>query len=151
MTRFIRQGKAKYYFLPTVAAYTTGGAPTSAERTAGTDMTKKIATVSGWMKEGSRVDTPDMSADFIKNIPGTKSVGDSGFGMYADDTTDPVRTVLSEDVTGYVWIEKGTTKGDLFPVRVLNVGDEHSVGNEPARYNVAFAITDVPNIELTVP
>lgn len=153
MARFIRQGRAKYYFVPTVAGYvatapSTSTKPTNTELTAGQELTKQIAGVTGWQQSSAEVATPDMSSDFNSNIPGTKSVGQSGFTLYADDTADPVRTALVDDATGFVWIVKGTGKGDLFPVRVSSTGDEHATGDTPARYTVTFAITAKPALEI---
>jgi len=153
MARFIRQGRAKYFFLPAVAGYdeadpSASVKPTAPELAAGQDLTPKIAGVTGWQQSSAEVATPDMASDFNSNIPGTKSVGQSGFTLYADDTADPVRDVLIEDATGFIWIVKGTGKGDLFPVRVSSNGDEHATGDTPARYTTTFAITAKPALEI---
>ena len=152
MARFMRRGKAKCYFLPTVASATT--APTSAEVTGGTDLTAKVADMSGWLLEASKIDTPDLSSRFVSNIPGEQSVKDSGLTFYGDDigTTDPVKTALAVDSIGYIYLmHSGAGVGkmaDLFPVRVMSVGNEYSLGTDPARYMIGFAITAPPRIDV---
>lgn len=153
MARFTRQGRAKYFFLPTCAGYAaadpqTSVKPTAAELTAGVELTQSIAGVTGWQQSSAQVATPDMASRFNSNIPGTKSVGDSGFTHYADDTADLIRDALPDDATGFVWIIKGTTKGDLFPVRVASTGDEHAIGDEPARWASSFSTTAQPATEI---
>lgn len=151
MSRFIRQGKMKWRFVPVVAGYANGTGPTIAERNAGTDLTKKVAGHAGFMKQGSQVPVPDYSSSYDGSIPGTKSSADSSLMLYADTGADPERAVLAEDIEGYIYIEKGTGKNDLFPIRVMTVGDDYSIGNTPAKYNVYFAIPSAPLTELGAP
>lgn len=152
MARFMRRGKARVYFLPTVLSATT--APTSAEVAAGTDMTGKIADMSGWLLEASKIDTPDLSSRFVSSVPGEQSVKDSGLTFYGDDigTTDAIKTALAVDTIGYVYLcHSGVGVGkpaDLFPVRVMSVGNEYSLGTDPARYMIGFAITAPPRVDI---
>ena len=152
MARFMRRGKAKAFFLPTVASPTT--APTSAEVTAGTDLTAKIADMSGWLLEASKIDTPDLSSRFVSSIPGEQSVKDSSLTFYGDDaaSVDAIKTALAVDTIGYAYfMHSGQAVGkpaDLFPVRVMSVGNEYSVGTDPARYMIGFAITAPPRIDI---
>lgn len=153
MARFMRRGKAKVYFLPTVASTT--GAPIASEVTAGTNLTTRIADISGFMKESAKIDTPDLNSRFTSNIPGEQTVGDSTLTFYADDAnTDAIKTALAEETAGYLYIMKaGSTvgqKADLFPVRVSSIGEEYSMGNDAARFAVNFAITDPPRIDVAI-
>lgn len=153
MARFMRRGTAKIYFLPTVAGYVAGTPPTSVEVTAGTDITGKIADMSGWLMESGSIDVPDMGARFAKKIPGEQTIADSSLTLYGDDGTvaDPVKTALATDTLGYMYIchsGKGVGKpADLFPVRVSSVGNEYSVGADPARYVVTCAVNDIPQLD----
>lgn len=149
MSRFIRQGKMKWRLVPTVAGYAAGTGPTASEITAGTDITKKVAGHEGFMLEGSEVEVPDYASTFNGKIPGTDSVGATSLTLYADDTADTVRPVLAKGTETYVYIDKGTGKFDLFPVTVMTVGDDYSIGNEPARYRVQFSIPSEPLTELS--
>lgn len=149
MAKFMRRGKAKVFFLPTVA----GTIPTSAEVTAGTDLSARIADLNGWVLESSQIDTPDLSARFVSKIPGEQSVGDSSLTFYADDAnTDAIKTSLATDTSGFIYIAHagaGTgKKADLFPVRVSSVGNEYSMGNDAARFIVNFSITAPPSIDV---
>ena len=151
MARFIRRGKAKVRFLPTIAAATL--IPTAPEVTAGTDLTARLADMSGWQLESSPVGTPDMGSRFESNIPGATSVAASTLTFYADDagTADAIKTLLAVDVVGFIYIQhSGTGTGkmaDTFPVRVSSIGNEYSVGNDAARFAVTFAITAEPAID----
>lgn len=151
MARFIRRGKAKVNFLPTIAAATL--IPTAAEITAGTDLTPRLADMSGWQLESSPVNTPDMNSRFVSNIPGETTVASSTLTFYADDagTTDALKTALAVDTIGFIYVRHsgvGTGKlADTFPVRVSSIGNEYSVGNDAARYVVTFAITAEPAID----
>jgi len=153
--RFIRRGKAKFYFLPTVASPTL--IPTAAEITAGIDITKQVADLSGWRRTGSSVNTPDMGSDFVSNISGEKTVEASSFTFYADDTqaVNSLKTAMAEDTVGFVYIcGSGRATGkeaDTFPVRSNTVGNEYTVGNDPARFVIEYAITDNPAIDKPQP
>jgi hypothetical protein len=155
MSRFIRRGTAKVYFLPTVAAYGTTGIPTSTEVTAGTDLSGRLADLSGWMLSSDKVDTPDLANRFVANIPGTQSVADSSITFYSDDAggADAFKTAMPVDGVGYIYIAHSGRavgkKADLFPVRVSSIGNEYSIGNDPARYTINYAITGTPAIDVT--
>jgi hypothetical protein len=155
MSRFIRRGKAKFYFLPTIAD--PGLVPTTAEITAGIDLSKRIADLAGWRRTGSSVATPDMGSDFVSNIAGEKTVDESSFTFYADDeaATEELKTAMPEDMEGFIYIcGSGRAAGkeaDTFPVRVNTVGNEYSVGNDPARFMISYAVTDNPAIDQPQP
>lgn len=151
MAKFMRRGTARVHFLPTVA----GAVPTSAEVTAGTDLSARIADISGWVLESTRIDTPDLASRFVSNIPGEQTTADSTITLYADDgASDTVKTALATDTEGFIYImHSGSTAGkkaDLFPVRVSSVGNEYSMGNDAARFVVSFAITAPPSIDVAI-
>jgi hypothetical protein len=149
MAKFMRRGKAKVYFLPTVA----GTIPTAPEVTAGTDLSARVADMNGWVLESTQIDVPDLASRYVSKIPGEQNVGDSSLTIYADDAnTDAIKTALATDTNGYIYIAHsgaGTgKKADLFPVRVSSVGNEYSMGNDAARYIVNFSITAPPSIDV---
>ena len=149
MAKFMRRGRAAVYFLPTVA----GAVPTTAEVTAGTNLSARIADINGWVLESTRIDTPDLASRFVSNIPGEQTTADSTLTLYADDAaTDAIKTALATDTAGYIYIAHSGTgvgkKADLFPVRVSSVGNEYSMGNDAARFVVSFAITAPPSIDV---
>jgi len=152
VARFIRKGKAKVDALPTIAATTLN--PTAPEIAAGLSLTGRIADMAGWTLESTKVDTPDLASRFVPNIPGEQSVGDCTLTFYADDsgTADPVKTALAVDTITNIYIRHsgvGTGKpADCFPVRVSSVGNEYSVGNDPARFVISFAVTALPAQDL---
>lgn len=151
MARFIRRGKAKVNWIPTIAAADL--VPTAAEITAGLDLTGRVADMSGWQLESAPVDTPDMGSRFVSSIPGEQTVAASTLTIYADDagTTDNFKTTMAPDTVGYIYIRhSGTGTGklaDTFPVRVSSIGNEYSAGNDPARYVISYAITATPAID----
>lgn len=152
MAKFIRRGKARVDFLPTVANPT--AAPTTAEVSAGQNLTPRIADMAGWQLQSAPVPVPNLADRFVGNIPGEQTVETSSLTFYADDaTTDAIKTAMPVDQVGYIYVRhSGTTAGskaDLFPVRVSSIGNEYSLGNEPARYVVTFAITGPPAIDVT--
>lgn len=151
MARFTRRGKMKLRWLPAVAAAT--GAPTAAEVTAGTDLTPRVADLAGWTVSASSIATPDLVSRFTPSIPGEITVADSSITYYADDANaDPLKTLMPMDQAGWVYIQKqGAGTGlpaDLFPVRVMSVGDEYSVGNDPARMVIPYAVTAQPRTDV---
>lgn len=154
MSRFIRRGIAIVRFAPTLA--TPGTAVIRSEITSSTNLTPSIAEMSGFMLEGSQVPTPDLGSRFDKNIPGTRSAGDSSITFYEDDTTNIIETALTLDVAGYILLmrkgDKPTNPSlDIFPVRVISKGAEFTAGNDPARFRVNFAITDEPKLDTVIP
>lgn len=157
--RYIRRGVSKFYFLPTVAGYTSAGtgAPTSGELSGGTDLTGQIAGVDGWQLTVNQVATPDMATDFDSSIPGTKAADASSFDFYEDDTTATIETLLPTGTSGYIYIQRkgaGTAKTkscDLFPVRVGSKTPMYSADNEPAKFKVTFTVTSKPSLDTAPP
>jgi hypothetical protein len=153
MARFIRRGVTKIRFAPTIANKAT---VTRAEITSSTDLTPSVAEITGWSLEGSMVAVPDMSSTFEKSIPGTDSAADSSLSFYEDDTTDVIETLLPKGTEGNILMfrkgDKPTSKSlDVFPVKVTSRSAAYSAGNDPARFDVRFSITDEPALDTTIP
>lgn len=151
--RFIRRGKTKFLFSPTIADIHN---VTREEIDDALDLTPEVADVSGFMLENNAAATPDFSSTFEKSIPGTDSAADSSFTMYEDELTETTETALAKNTEGFVIIlrkgDRPTSKSmDVFPARVASKGSEFNAGNEPARYAVNWAITDEPALDKTIP
>lgn len=153
MARFIRRGTSQFFFAPTVVSKT---GVTRENITAAEKITAWIADVSGWMLENNAAATPDMSSTFESSIPGTDSAADSSLTFYEDDVADDVETTFVKGTSGFIIImRKGDVPAsesmDVFPVRVASRAPEYSAGNEPARINVRFTISEEPAFDQAVP
>jgi hypothetical protein len=155
MARFMRKGKTKVYFVPTIS---NKAAPTVAEITAGTVLTASIAEMNGFTFSNNPIDTPDMSTAFVNKIPGEDSVDDSNIVFYEDDTTDTLRTSQAKGTNGYiVTFPKGTAgaspaaadKAEVWPVTIASNSRQYTADNEAAKFQVVYAIT-APPVEATV-
>lgn len=150
MTRYMRRGSVAIRFAPTVAVKS---APTTAEVTAGTDITPQFAEVTGFEFSNTPIPTPEMVSTFTPQIGGEDTAGDSTITFYEDNTTNPIRTALAKGITGYLLFYPytaspiATSKLEVWPIVVTSSHRQWSVGNDPARYVVAFAITSVPNLD----
>lgn len=151
MAKFFRRGVSKIHFLPAVA----GASPTRAEITAGSDLSPSVTGLSGWQFSNTRIDTPILSSSFTPQIDGPDTVGDSSLQFLDDDSTSTVRTLLAKGTSGYIvkfpYGDVPTKRCEVWPVKSTGVNDEWSMGNDPARYDVGFAITNVPVQSGTVP
>jgi hypothetical protein len=153
MARFIRRGVSKVRFAPTIA---NKAAVSRAEITSSTDLTPSIAEINGWMLEASNVATPDMGSRFDSSVPGVITANDSNLVFYEDDTTDTIETLLPAGTEGNVLLfRKGDVPAsaslDVFPVRVSSKSPSYSTGNEAARFQVNFAITEEPELDTVIP
>lgn len=152
--RFNRKGTTKIYLLPTVASASL--LPTTAEITAGTDLTDGINAIDGFTLENSPIETPDMASTFVSKIGGDDSAADSSLTFYEDSVLDDIETDLAKGTTGFVVIfSKGKTpsaKGmDVFPVTVVSNSKGYTTDNEAAKITVQFTITARPAFNQTVP
>lgn len=151
--RYIDAGRTKVFYLPACA---NPSAPTRAEITAGTDLTREIASAAGWQIQGAEVETPDLGSTFNSKIPGKTSVDDSSLTFYADLTGNDVRTVLPRGTGGFILIADGGDvsghKGDNYPVRVRSVGKARTVEGTSAKVlTVSFSITSEPRENVAIP
>lgn len=154
MARFQRKGVSKILFAETIAD--PGYMPTSAELTGATDYSRQIAAVDGFSLENQMIETPDMASTFVSKISGDDSAADSSITFYEDDKLADVESDLAKGTTGFVIVcRKGMTPAspgmDVFPVTVSSNSAAITLDNEAAKINVAFAITDRPLLNATVP
>lgn len=152
MARYFRRGTSKIRFVPTISDI---ASPTSAEITAGTDLTPHIAEIGGFTYANDPIEVPDMASVFTKTIPGEDTADDSTLTLYEDDTTNTVRSSLAKGTSGFIVLSPNgsmaaAAKVEVWPVKVSGNNREWSAGNDPARYVVSFGIIDVPNVDSTI-
>lgn len=157
MPRFMRKGKMKVYFATTIASTTT--APTVAELTAATHLTPQIGEMNGFTFSNSPIQTPDMDTKFVSQIPGEDSTEDSSLVFYELDGTNPIKAALAKDTDGYVVIFPAGLAGsapaagdkcEVWPVTVSSNSRRYTNGNEAGMYEVKFACTEEPAIDVSV-
>lgn len=142
--KFFRRGVSKIRFAPTVV----GTSPTRAEITSSTDLSDWVTGVDGFQFSNERIDTPVLGSSFTSQIDGPDTVGDSTLTFIDDDTVTAVRTALAKGTSGFLLMfpygDVPTKRVEKWPVKSAGVNDEWSMGNDPARYAVDFAITSPP-------
>jgi hypothetical protein len=151
-SRYILAGTRRYTWVPTIS---NKNAPTSAELTAGTDLTFEVASVSGFATTSATVDAPDTGSRFVSKTAGRITADNSSLTVYLNSTgTSDVRTLLTRDLTGFVVIYPegiGASKTcDIFPVKVIGVPKSQDIeGN--ATVEVQFVVTSTPVENLAIP
>lgn len=151
-SRYIPAGTRRYTWVPTIS---NKAAPTSAELSAGTDLTAEVMAVNGFQVSSAQVDAPDAGSRFTAKIPGRITADDSSLTIYVTSTTAAdVRSLLTRDLAGYVVIyAEGivTSKQcDIFPVRITGVPKMQDI-EAAAAVEVQFAITSIPAENVTIP
>lgn len=152
MARFFRRGKTRIWFLPAVS---NKSAPSSAEITAGTELTGSIQAISGFQLANTPISTPDLQTTFNSEIPGEDAAGNSSLTMYDDDASSAVKTALAKNTAGFLLFGPyGITTGkraEVWPVTVTSNSDEYTMGNEAARFMVGFSVTSIPTQNAVMP
>lgn len=151
MPRFMRKGKTKIFFVPTIASLS---APTAVEINAGTQLDTQLAEINGFEFTNTAIDTPDMASSFVSKIPGEDTVGDSNMTFYQlSGTTNPISLALAKNAVGYVVLfhegiagalPAASDKCDIWPVIVASNSKRYTVANEAAQYQVVFTNTAAP-------
>lgn len=150
MPRFMRKGRTKIFFVPTIASL---AAPTAVEVNAGTQVDVQLAEINGFNFANTAIDTPDMATSFVSKIPGEDTVGDSNMSFYELTTTNPISTALAKGSVGYIVIFPGglagaipaaADKAEVWPTIVASNSKQYTVGNEAAKYQVVFTNTAAP-------
>lgn len=148
---YFRRGYSKIKFLPAVA----GASPTRAEITAGVDLSPAIAEISGFTLSNSPIPAPNLADVFTSQIEGEDTVADSTLTFNDDASSTVIRTALAKGIDGFIILfpygDVVSKRCEKWPVKTLGVNDQWSVGNDPARYVVGFAITSTPVQNATVP
>lgn len=151
--RFFRRGKSKIHILPTVA----GVSPTRAEITAGTDISKYVATVNGFGITNTPITTPDLGTAFNSQIEGEDTVADSSLGLYDEDDTDgaALRALLAKGTEVcavlFPYGDIPAKRCEVWRVRVTGFNDTWSTDASAAQSIASFAITEEPEQAGVVP
>jgi hypothetical protein len=152
ITRFFAPGVTEILFCPSIA---NKAAPTFAELDAGTDLTRDVADISGWMTTSAMIDTPDLKTRFVSQIPGRITAEESSITFYSDVDrgAGDVSSLLPRDTDGYIVIADGglaSAIGDAFQVTVSSNSMSRSLDNAGQRV-VKFAIRSEPAEGVTLP
>lgn len=152
MSGFFRRGITEFHFLPTVANLT---APTRPEITAGINLSEMISEVSGWQLANSPIQTPRLARRYTTQIPGEDTTEASTLTLDDDKDDTTVRDGLPKDEEGFIlklpYGDVPTDRCEVWPVTITGNNDVISMGNDPARYVVGFAVTGVPEQDAVIP
>lgn len=150
-TRFMRKGITKIYFIPTITVLS---APTTAQVTAGTNLTPQVAEVAGFTFTNNPISTPDMDNAYVSQIAGEDTGEASSITFYElRAATDTIHDAQTKGLNGYIGIYYGGIAGgtpaaadklEVWPVSISSNARIYSAGNEAAQYRVAYAITGAP-------
>lgn len=151
MAKFYRRGTSKIRFLPSVA----GSSPTRAEMNAGVDLSVSVTDIAGWQMSNAPISFPVLATTFDEQVIGPDTVADSTLTFIDDDAVTTIRTALAKGTLGYVMLmpygDVPTKRAEIWQVRSSGVNDEWSMGADPARYVVGFAIQTIPNQAAVIP
>jgi hypothetical protein len=145
-TRFYQPGIVKFYYLPSIAAadYT----PTSAEITAGTDLTPEVDDIAGWSYSTTFIETKDANSRIRPKLAGAVSLDDSSITFNGSQDGQDIRTVLTRGATGFIMIcDGGNVTGqpaEVFPVEVGSVVPVRSLDADAFKVRVDFGVTNIP-------
>lgn len=142
-------GEIKVWYVPTIA---NRAAPTTAELTAGTDLTPFLRR-DGLQtpNPGTTIDASDVSSLQNKNLPGSYGGDNVTIQAYRDDTTDTAWTTLTRGASGYIVVRRfgGSTvaaasanKVEVYPGAVISREPSASGDNEAQRFTVTWAVSD---------
>ncbi|MGI8426219.1 MAG: hypothetical protein ACR2M4_06405 [Actinomycetota bacterium] len=152
MGRFIRRGKSKFRFAPTIAVK---AVPTRAEIASSTALTTDISDVGGFSISADLADAPDLDSKFTKKVAGVDGIADSSLTFHDDDTTTAIRTAVAKGTPGFIlyfpYGDVPTKRMEVWPVESTGVNDQITAANETGKYVVTFAVTDTPAQGAVVP
>lgn len=149
--RFIPEGTTMFYYVATLAAYTS---PTRAELNAGTNLTPEIAAAGDWAITSNAVNAPDLVSLFTPQIPGDITMGTTTIDMYSDVAGADVRALLPRNTSGYIVKFPGGDitgrKMTVFPVKVGSIPEATAL-NTPVTISITFYVTKIPAENIAVP
>lgn len=146
MASFFRRGISKVRFLPAVA----GVSPTRPEITAGTDLSPKLAAITGFGINNAPIPVVNLAERFTPSIDGPdETTGASKITFNDDDTTTTIRTALAKGTAGFIVLmpygDVPTKRCEVWPCKTLGVNDlDYDLGAANAKFDVPFAITSAP-------
>jgi len=151
--RFFAAGITDVLFVPVIDDDNL--VPSTAELGAAVDLGGEVADWSGWSVQSGTIDTPDLKSRFTSQIGGRTTAPASSITFYGDPGGDDVRQVLPRNTKGYILIADGGLiaggLADVFPVTVLAVPKQRSVGDNAFQLLVNFSITREPAEDITIP
>lgn len=150
--RFFRRGKSKIYIVPTIA----GASPTTAELTAGTDVSGEVAAISGFGLTNSPITTPDLGTAFNSQIEGEDTAEDCSITFYDDDGTgSTLRTLLAKGTECHVVLmpygKIAEKRLEKWPVKSTGFNDQWSMDAAAAQAVCTFAVRTTPTQNGVVP
>ncbi len=154
MSRFFRRGLSKVRF---AAAIADQSVPTRMEINGATPLSDEVADMGGFQLTNSPIATPDLSTTFTSQIEGEDTTADSTITFYdrTDAAAAAIRAALAKGTSGFILLlpygDVAGNRMEVWPVKSTGVNDEWTMGNDPARFMVGFAITSPPEQDANVP
>lgn len=159
--KFFRRGVSGAWFVPTISSTS---APTAVEIAAGTELSAAVTAIENFETATSRISQPVLKYRVNPQIDGEQTFGDASMTLLEDDGvsgTDSAAlaaayTALADQVTGFIVLSPtsaapaASDKVEVWPVKVGANNRQWTLDNEMAKYQVAFAVTDVPVKSATV-
>lgn len=154
---YIRTGTTRWLKVDTIANI---NAATSAELTAGTDITKLVSAQTGFSGTGNVVDFPNAGSRWTPKVAGLISADDSSLTLNTDKLGADADSLFSDGsdgtsptVTNIVICYEGitaTSRMRVFPVQCTSKQPSADIAN-PAMVDTMFAIVEPPSAVYTVP
>lgn len=152
MGRFFRRGISKIMFATTIADVS---AVTRLEIDGAQDLSGDVAEINGFQLSNSPIPTPNLQDQFTPQIDGEDTASDSSLIFYDRDDDETIRTALAKGTAGYILLfpygDVPTERMEVWGVKSSGVNDEWNTGNNAARFQVDFAITEVPDQDVAIP
>lgn len=152
MARLAAEGNVKVHWLPAVAAK---AAPTTAEITAGTDLTPYLPT-SGvgidWTQNNASIDMLDES--FTAEVIGTEGATIT-LTFIRDDTADDAWDLFDRGTNGFLLVSRfgdpaATDIVEVYPVQSHRPVPLAPATNEFQQAQVSLAVSDTPELNAVV-
>lgn len=151
--RFFQPGVVGILWLPVIASTT--GVPTTAEVTAGTDLTREVDDWSGWTVSTAFIETKDASTVLRPQLAAGVTFEGSSLTFNGSKNGTDARTVFTRGVSGFIIIgDAGVATGkkaDVYPVTVGAVAKLRNLDSTNFKVRVDFGITNVPFEDITMP
>lgn len=154
MARFFlrKTDQSTWIFAPAVA---NTAAPTAAELNAGVLLTPHIAEISGFNFKNEKIDTPDLSDNFVGSIPGEDVVDDSSLNFYLDDISPSLWVALAQGTAGFMimnWFARtAASKTRVWPVVSAGRNDVITLDADAMKFAVDFTIPSRPELDAVWP
>lgn len=151
--KYFRRGVSTAVFVTTIAS---PAAPTQAEITAGTPLTKAVTAISNFTTSVTRISQPVLAYAVTPEINGSQTFGSAQLTLLEDNGTSDTDsavliaayTALADGASGYIVLAPGgtaaTKKVEVWPVQVGANNRQWSTGDDMAQYTVDFAVTNPP-------